>query len=284
MTGNVFITGANGFLGLEAKKLFCMSGFNVYPLRNYTKFANIEEWKNYVNKSFEKTIPDLIVNIGSCQASGDSFDDICNLTNSNVIAPSYLASALISCNPSAQYITISTSWQYDENTNYRPFNLYAASKQALDDYLTHYALSGLKVTSLILFDTYSEFDSRKKIHNLIRDSVTTGDALGMTSGEQVINFTHVTDAAAAILQAYKNRLAAKFETNHVKWSIKSFDTIQVKQLLDYVHDKSKIKQIVLGERKYRPREIFKISSKFENVPGWVPVVDFENCIKSILNK
>ena len=162
------ITGASGFLGVHVMRKFLSVGFKVSILNNHTKYSSILEWQEYAVKVLEEKMPDLILNIGSSQISGDGFKEIIELTNSNVIAPAFLASFLSDNIPTAQLITISTSWQYDASGNYKPFNLYAASKQALDDYLMHYGLNNLKITSLILFDTYSETDHRRKILNLIK--------------------------------------------------------------------------------------------------------------------
>lgn len=283
MIARVLITGSSGFLGSHVMKRFSDAGCEIFALDNQTKFATLEKWQQYALTILKQFNPDLILNIGGSQLGGDGVKEINELTNSNVIAPALFASFLKENNPKGQLITISTSWQYGVDGKYSPFNLYAASKQALDDYLLHFGLGGLKITSLVLFDTYSEKDERRKIHNLIKWSLEKNESLEMTAGEQRINFTHVDDVAEAVYMAYMIRAEDKGQfIGLVKWAVKSKNTIKVKQLLSYVQDASKLARIKLGARPYREREVFEICENLPLVPGWEPKVDFNEAICRII--
>ena len=268
MSKTILITGVNGFLGKDVSIKFAASGYNTIGIENPTKFNSISAWEKYAINEIDLVKPRAFINIGSCQATADDSEAIQNLTLSNVICPSIIANHIKRNHIDCQFITISTSWQYGTSVEYSPFNLYAASKQALDDYLEHYALDGLIATSLILFDTFSSDDKRRKIHRLIADAIKDQKPLDMTPGEQVLNMVHVKDAANAILEAFKIRLTpSNLPKRLVKWAIKSEVTMQVKDLLRYI-EPDKINLFNLGGRQYRPREVFSISDKFEMVPGW----------------
>jgi nucleoside-diphosphate-sugar epimerase len=271
---NLLLLGSNGFLGSALKEKFAREGFNVIPVSNYLSFDDIEKWGDYFKSCLQKSKPTLVINAGACQSAKDDLLDIIKLTQSNVICPSIIAKTILDLNPNVILITIATSWQYGSNKEYLPFNLYAASKKALEDYLVHYSLNGLKCASLTLFDTYSEYDPRPKIHNLIKNSLVSNEPLEMTGGEQAVNYVHIEDCAEAIHIAYTNLL------NHdygelVKWAIKSKRSIKVKNLLNFIDP---IKHILfkIGERPYRKREVFYISNEFETVPGWTPKKNLEN--------
>lgn len=281
---SIAITGTSGFLGANVKKLFEIKGYVVTSLPNISLYHSLEHWKSDVESILDLVKPDAIINIAAAQNGGDYFSDICSLTNSNIIMPAFFASYMQANNQDGQLLTIATSWQFDQFGNYKPFNLYSASKQASDDYLKHYALNGLKITSLILFDTFSEFDTRKKIHNLIRNALKNKEVLEMTAGDQLINMIHVSDAANAVLTAFEQRnINNEIKLGFRQWAIKSAYTIQVKNLLDFINNKTLLEYIRLGKRPYRDREIFLIHDQFEIVPNWVPQVDVYQCIKSMIN-
>ena len=60
-------------------------------------------------------------------------------------------------------INFGTSWQVDEMGNNLPFNAYASSKNSVESFFDHFALNGLRVPTLGLYDTYGPNDKRDKI-------------------------------------------------------------------------------------------------------------------------
>ncbi len=284
MSNKVLITGVSGFLGRHVEAVFAKNNYQVYSLKNTSLFQNFDDWVHYAESILEKIDPQIVVNVGASQVGGDRSAEIIELTTSNVLAPIVLASKLYENNNDGQFITIGTSWQWGGHNEYRPFNLYAASKQACDDYLEHYALKGLKVTSLTLYDTYSLDDKRRKIHFLIKNAITNQEQLDMTAGEQVINLVHVEDAAHAIFVASQNRLHnTESEGALVRWAIRANETLQVKDMINLVPNEFK-DLFKLGGRPYRDREIFTVSHKPEIVPNWIPQKNLFNDLTEYFKK
>lgn len=280
----VVLTGGSGFLGGHVKSRFERAGHKVHELKNLTYFGTVDEWCCYAIETLKTVEPKAIINVGASQLGGDGLKDICGLTNSNVVAPAFFASYLQRENMGAQLITMSTSWQYNAKGEFEPFNLYAASKAAQDCYLTHYAMNGVKVTSLVLFDTFSEGDNRKKIHSLIRDAIKEDGFLDMTSGEQPINLIHVEDAADAVYKAFELREGQFSDSSGlIRWAIKSPMTIKVKDLLAYVKREGALAKIRLGARPHRSRERFEIYEHIPTVPGWKPTVNCEEALRKMFS-
>ncbi len=267
------LTGAGGFLGQAVVNKFSQCGYEVRSLRSVTKFNNIDEWVASTESEILSFEPGAVINIGAAQNGGDSLFDIVELTTSNLICPSMIASILKNAKFQTQLITIASSWQYGSDGSYSPFNLYAASKQSLDNYLHHYAMDGLIATSLILFDTFGPNDSRRKIHKLIADSVSNKTELDMTGGDQLINLVHIDDAADAVYTAFLIRQTSNYIASRlIKWAIKNDKSIKVKQLLTFLSPEQRV-FIKLGRRPYRNREVFEIFDGFKTVPGWAPEKD-----------
>jgi nucleoside-diphosphate-sugar epimerase len=278
----VFLTGTNGFLGAKVKLRFEEEGFEVIALSNPTKFTCISNWLNYVEKEFLLKKPTVILNIGSNQSGQDDPEHVLELINSNIVVPTYFASLIKKYQPECQLITIGTSWQFGANGEYRPFNLYAATKQASDDCLIHYGLDQIKITSLVLFDTYSNDDKRRKLHNLIASAIKNNEALDMTAGEQVINLVHIDDVVDAVYCSFRHRMDS-IETGFKQWAIKSDANLLVKDLVPIMLGNNQHNNLLnLGARAYRIREIFQIYDNFEIVPGWSPVRDLKNELRKLV--
>ena len=65
-------------------------------------------------------------------------------------------------------VNTGTSWQHYENSDHRPSNLYAATKQAFEEILNFYATAyPLRVCSLHLSDTYGPNDIRPKLFGFL---------------------------------------------------------------------------------------------------------------------
>lgn len=279
----VFLTGSNGFLGAKVKLKYESEGFNVISLSNPTAFSSISDWKGYVEKEFLLNKPIVILNIGADQCAQDDPECVLGLINSNVLVPTYFASLIKKYQPKCQLITIGTSWQFGESGEYRPFNLYAATKQASDDCLIHYGLDQIKITSLVLFDTYSNDDNRRKIHNLIASALKNNEALDMTAGEQVINLVHIDDVVSAVYCSFRQREVSQ-ESGFKRWAIKSDHEIFVKDLVPLMLGNNPPPNLIkLGARAYRNREVFNIYANFDIVPGWKPVRDLKIELRKLLN-
>ena len=264
----IFISGASGFLGSAVERIFFTNGYSVFPVESLRKFDDTKSWFNYLEAELNEREPVAFINVGASQNGGDDILAVNELTMANVVCPAATASLLAKAKYKTQFITIATSWQYGSRGEYCPFNLYAASKQALNNYLEHFAKDGLKCTSLILFDTYSQEDKRRKIHRLIAESISKREALNMTEGEQVINLVHIDDAANGVYQAFVNRSNEVTNiTALICWAIKSKENWKVKELISLINEED-VMLFNLGGREYRNREIFEIFNGYEAVPGW----------------
>jgi CDP-3, 6-dideoxy-D-glycero-L-glycero-4-hexulose-4-reductase len=265
----ILIIGANGFLGsalfrhYQNKKANILS-FSYRPETHELSIANIEAL-------IKQHQFDLIINAGGSQNGQDDLSALKELIYSNILFPSSLASIIKFNSPTTCLISFGTSWQIGETGNSEPFNAYASSKSGVEPFFDHFALDGVKIATLRLYDTYGPNDKRKKIINLIADALISKSVLEMTGGNQAINFVHIEDVIAAVEISYQE-LKNLIESRHLIYSIKSKDTITVLQLLDLMKNILKLNDISFikpGVLKYRKRERFNLIDNLPTPTKWV---------------
>ena len=267
---SIVIIGSRGYLGSKLSKHYSNKGIKVIPLsyRPNQRLAFIGQLQNLLKTKY----PEAIINAGALQDGSDSPDNLKELMDSNVLLPATLASIIRDTSPSPILINFGTSWQNDEQVNLPPSMHMLPQNQLPNHFLEHFALDGLKVASLRLYDTYGPDDPRNKIVNLIADALIHKHVLPMSPGKQVMDLVFIDD----VLSAVDTTVALlKKETNgvHRIFSICSGIHVTVLDILDLLKKIAEIKQteyITPGIYPYRPRERFCLSINSLTPPGVGP--------------
>ncbi|WP_081824143.1 NAD-dependent epimerase/dehydratase family protein [Leptospirillum ferriphilum] len=268
----IFIIGASGFLGKNLKIKFSEIGeVETAPSFSISLTEGFDNWLEKIKLRLLNFSPNIIILSGASQTTHDDINACKELIQSNCILPCYIADILISKMPNALFVTFGTSWQYSDSNQYRPFNLYAASKQAGQDLLEHYALRGLRIIQFILFDTYGENDTRRKLLNLLIDSAKNHIPIDTTPGDQEIDLVHIDDVCEGVL----NGIDELREWNPVNGvlirGLGSGKPIIVKELIEKIKIKYGLEvEANIGVRPYRPREVMKTYKNFTPPKGWSP--------------
>lgn len=275
------IIGANGFLGGMLQNKLRIKGDDVQCLsfRPSKKNEFIERLLTVLS-----THPHCIINCGASQVMDDDPLAIEDLTISNVLLPSTIASLIKRHSPETLLINFGTSWQFGENGVIEPFNAYAASKNAGEAMLDHYALEGVKIMTLRLFDTYGAGDKRKKIVNLIADTLVNNTPISMTSGMQCMDLVHIDDVCEAVTRAIEY-LSITPERRHHKYFVRSFEMRTVKELIMLMAEifgSSNLQNFVLGSIPYRSRERFSLSNQTPLLPNWRAEVSMREGLHGLL--
>jgi CDP-3, 6-dideoxy-D-glycero-L-glycero-4-hexulose-4-reductase len=265
----VYVIGSGGFLGSHLSTWFGRIGV----VKNALSFAesDVDTWQRRVLDEMLRFGPDVVLITGASQEMGDDTKSIHSLIASNCVFPCLIAEQLLKHLPRTSLVVFGSSWQFADSEDYRPFNLYAASKQAGQDLLLHYALRGLRILELITFDTYGEGDTRQKLLNILVDSCMRGEVVGTTLGEQEIDLVHIDDICMGV-EAALNDLK-KWDPAHgiLVLGLGSGSPILVKELISRVgRQTGKEMRAKLGERPYRPREIMKVYKNYRRPSGWTP--------------
>lgn len=264
-----YVIGASGFLGKHLYKWFGKCGVVQHAPSHHSSNSNVEKWQNNVLEKMRKFSPDLVLIPGACQLTGDDSNAINSLIASNCVLPCLVAQTLIEFSPRAKLVVFGSSWQFSDSDSYRPFNLYAASKQAGQDMLTHYSLRGLKILQLIMFDTYSENDTRRKLLTLLLEAGDRGEEISTTLGEQEIDLVHIDDVCQGVECAVRELQYWDPSKGILVRGLGSGKPILVKELILRVEKKlKKNTQAKIGGRTYRPREVMRVWRNYVRPTDW----------------
>lgn len=206
------VTGAAGHLGLELVRQLQAAGVQVHaPVRPGTKTQALEAMAVHLHPldgTTERVVeicqqakPDAVFHVASLYCRDHKTAEILPLVESNILYGTQLLEGmrLSGCR---RMVTAGTFFQHYNTDDYRALNLYAASKQAFDDFLAYYADAyDMAAATLILYEIYSEHDTRRKLMTVIGDACANGSPINLPNDEFWVNFVHVEDVAAAFIQA-----------------------------------------------------------------------------------
>lgn len=268
-TVRTYVIGSGGFLGRHLSTWFGKFGLvKNAPRHDGLDFDN---WQRRVLKEMVQFGPDVVLIAGASQEMGDGAEAINSLIASNCVLPCLVAEQLLEHLPLASLVIFGSSWQFADSEGYRPFNLYAASKQAGQDLLTHYALRGLRILQLIIFDTYGEDDIRQKLLNVLIDACARGESVGTTSGGQEIDLVHIDDICVGVEAALHDLELWDPALGVLVLGLGSGKPILVKELISRVgRQAGKEVRAKVGERPYRQREVMRVYRNYRAPSGWTP--------------
>lgn len=229
----------------------------------------ISSWIDNIIDDITNFCPDIVLVPAAAQDTGDDRAAIESLIVSNCVLPCRIASLLSDKFPDAMMAVFGTSWQFSDSDTYRPFNLYAASKRAGQDLLTHYALRGLRIIQFILFDTYGEDDTRKKLFNILVAAANANTPIDVTPGDQEIDLVHIDDVCRGVDAGLRELRRWKTRKGLLIRSLGSHRPITVKELVKRLEKKlQKPIHANFGKRDYRPREVMETCRSIPRVLGW----------------
>ncbi|GMM91797.1 NAD-dependent epimerase/dehydratase family protein [Qipengyuania sp. MTN3-11] len=278
------VTGATGFIGGRlvdtlvsggwAVHCLCRSGSDTRSLDPRAVVHRAQAQPDAIDEAMREAKPDIVFHLASLYLSEHEPADVERLIASNVLFTAMLAESMCAAGVT-RMVNTGTAWQRFRVTDpgdFNPVNLYAATKQAASDLLRYYHdARGLSLVTLELFDTYGRGDPRRKIVQLLVDVAKSGDTLGLSPGEQVIDLTHVDDVVDAFVLA-AGRLFDDDRPRNERFLL-SGERATLRDLARLVGDTlGRPMNIDFGARPYRAREVMEpvVSGPQAKLPGWHP--------------
>lgn len=281
---HALITGGGGFIGARLARRLLGDGWTVDLLARPSTVVDQDLSAATIHR-FDGTTegliaimaaarPDTVFHLASLYLAEHKPADLEALVASNVLLTGQLAEAMTVALPagSARLVSTGTAWQHYRGPGYVPVNLYAATKQAGDDLLRYYIdARRLSAITLKLFDTFGQGDTRRKLLQLLVDAAASGQRLGMSPGDQIMDISHVDDVVDAFVVA-GYRLLTTTDSLDESYFV-SGERLRVRDLVPIVERATgRTLDVAFGERPYRAREVMVpvVPAEEQHLPGWTP--------------
>lgn len=287
----VLLTGVTGFVGSHLARALAADGDEVHAVvRPGARLDRIPDLLDRVERheddgdgglarAVDAAQPEVAFHLATRFVAEHQPADVGPLVADNVAFPTRLLAAL--AGSGATFVNVGTAWQHVEGAPYRPKNLYAATKQAFEDVLTHYrANEGLRCATVHLFDSYGPQDHRGKLLAALLGALRTRTPLEMSSGEQLIDLVHVDDIVRAL------RLAVPAAVDGVVPAHFAAGTGQPRSIRDVVAVLEQVAgrpvPVRWGARPDRAGEMQVPWDAGPPVPGWEPEVPLADGLAGLL--
>lgn len=264
------ITGTSGYIGSKLCKYLKSKGHSIFEIN---RAKNEEGSKIYSVESLAEIIsnekPDIIIHLAALFLVDHKSQDIDKLLEANIKIGVNLLEAM-SLTKFKNIITTGTSWEYYNSDDYLPVNLYAATKHAFHIIAKYYhEAHDINLIDLILYDTYGELDTRKKLIPFLMKSIHENSDLNMSIGRQKIYLTHINDVCSAFEVAAKS-LVLEGNKRFIRHSIRPQSPIEIKEVVKIItqFNSNFSANIIFGAIKERVREIFDPKIRNDILPGW----------------
>ena len=204
----ILLTGATGFLGSELLKSFAQK-YYVYIITRHRnlnknfpkKNIKIISYKTFVelNKKLIRLKLDYVVHCATHYVKQHNFDDLEKLNKSNILFGNVILENLDNMGVK-KFINFSTVWENYDAKKENFFNLYAAYKNGFNSIINFYKKKAKKTQfySLVISDTFGEFDIRKKIINTLRINFRKNKVTNIISKKLSLNLLNVKDIEVAV--------------------------------------------------------------------------------------
>ncbi len=276
----LLVTGGTGFIGShfiqraigEGNDVICLRRSGSIPKISLTKQPKwIDgEYEDDFQDSFRNA--DLLVHIAS-HSTNYPYDTLENCLLHNVTRPlAFLQNAKI--NGIQNFIIIGSGFEYGlsgENFKFIPTDApllpqvtYSVSKAVGSLVFAQWALQNkLKLKYLRLFHVFGEGEDESRLWPSLKRAASNGDDFKLTSGEQIRDFTNVSEIAKKILSEVK-----EFNVNAGETQIKNIGSNNpqsVKDFSEYWWDHWKaVGKLHFGAKPYRDDEVMRFVPDLTN--------------------
>jgi len=280
----ILLTGATGFLGSELLKSFTLQ-YDVYIITRHKslnknfpkKKIKIISYKTFgeLNKKLIRLKLDYVVHCATHYVKQHNFDDLEKLNKSNILFGNVILENLNNMGVK-KFINFSTVWENYDAKKENFFNLYAAYKNSFNSIINFYKKKAKKTQfySLVISDTFGEFDVRKKIINTLRINFKKNKVTNIISKNLSLNLLNVKDIEVAVNLILKR----KIKPNH--YVLKNTKNLLIADIIKRVN---KISNKKIRVKWLSSKNIKEKIYEYKKLSNWKPtqsrIQDVVNLIK-----
>lgn len=292
---NILITGATGFIGEHVAPHLLAAGCDVHVLMRQNsnssylpvgiKIYNYDRSIENLSEYLIKNRIECVIHLVSLYVAEHRTDQIDDLVDSNIKFGTQLLEAMRQAGVT-HFINTGTSWQHfgARSPDYRPVNLYAATKQAFENIIDYYVEAcSMKAITLTVFDSYGKGDRRGKLISLLGEFADRHEKLSLSPGGQQLGLLHIDDITAAFGQSLS--LVEQQQVGHNRYALNPKEIYTLKEVVEiFERVTGKKIEIQWGGRPYRDREVMEIWQCGRTLPGWEPRIALEDGFGKLFNR
>ena len=264
----ILITGATGFVGQNlipklqketyTTKILLMvrdihKAQQLYGVTTNLCYAPADDWNSLLQFA-----PDIVFHLAAYSTSANEECVIDMLLDSNIKYGVHLLHHLSSCGSLRLFVNIGTFAEYRFSVAHKDSAyLYAATKTAYRAFLDYYSdLYKFKYITAVPYSVYGGKPTIKRLMDYMEESLNAVDAVGMTSGEQVLDFIHVDDVSDFFIDIINHVEAYCQLPNTSEIHLGTGHGTSIRELAALMEDVTKKKcNIQWGARPYRERDV-----------------------------
>lgn len=266
----VLLTGITGFVGQNLMPMllkqcpdnvFLTLNIDVddavkkFPSALYPNFKHVHTTDLTAVKEFN---PDLILHLATITTSSNDTAIIHPMISANIEFGVLLLDVLKDCSNFKLFVNTGSFGEFmHDSDHYESAYLYTATKTAFRAFLNYYSsLAGFKYINGVPYTVYGGNMTVKRIMDYIMESLDSPTPIGMTAGEQVLDFVHVNDVASFFIYVINNFEKAMSLDNGANIYLGTGKGTSIRQLAALIEAREGKKcNIAWGERPYRERDI-----------------------------
>jgi nucleoside-diphosphate-sugar epimerase len=272
----ILITGSTGFIGRNLVTYFLKNTeHDLFLINRNRKITH--KGKNIINFYYDQKItnlisffnevrPEIVIHLATNYVKEHNSEDISSLISSNILFGTEILEAMAN----SECKKIINFGSYFQNVGsqsvYMPANLYAATKQSLDNIIQYYSENhDLNFITLKFFDTFGPNDNRNKLVDFLIKSSLSNANINLTNANKIIDLSHITSIIEHILHSISYLLTTNQKLNE-RFFISGF-RLKLKDIVFSI-EKATDKKIncSYGNFKYMKTTAYKVL--LNNEPPW----------------
>lgn len=264
----LLLTGITGFVGQNLMPMILSEFPDVEILTlNISKDQplalqkyNYPQCKHVLSTDFvavEKFDPEVVFHLATVTTPRNDTEIIKPMLTANIEFGVFLLNSLRNCPSLKLFVNTGSFAEYMYGPGkIEDAQLYTATKSAFRHFVDYYSkLSGYKYITVVPYSIYGGIPTVKRIMDYIIESMDAENPVDMTYGEQILDFTHVSDLAGFYVHILKNMELFRGIDNGEEFHIGTGKGLSIKDLAIIVEKTyGKTCNIKWGGRPYRERE------------------------------
>jgi nucleoside-diphosphate-sugar epimerase len=291
----IIVSGITGQVGRRLAWQLTSLGYKVYGLTRQAltsipslpstvTLCRIDDKTETFCEIFQKYHPDTVIHLAALARRHHLATDITPFVEANILLGTRILEAMrhSGCR---RFITAESILQFSADGELRPFNFYAATKQAFSDLLLYFtAVFDISAVALVLPTIYSEYANNTKLMTDIVSAALNSSTVTLAESQVRVDLVHVEDVAAAFVRAVEFLLESAADRGGLsRYCVSSGSPITSADLVALFE---RVGKRGIPVRKQPSLEGTRRGNPWSGptLPGWVPRIDLQSGIARMLSR